>query len=99
MVERAEVRLVPDGRIVLLRSSEWPRFSLEDSLATGLVPLVVDAPDSKDVLAAYATLYLEQEVQAESMVRNLGQFVRFLEAVSFSHASVLNVSNLPLRRA
>jgi hypothetical protein len=33
-------------------------------------------------------LYLEQEVRAEGMVRNLSDFARFLEAVSFSHAQV-----------
>jgi predicted AAA+ superfamily ATPase len=37
---------------------------------------------------------MEQEVQAEGLVRNVGAFARFLEAVSFSHASVLNVSNV-----
>jgi predicted AAA+ superfamily ATPase len=32
------------------------------------------------------------EVQAEGMVRDLGSFARFLEAVSLSHACVLNVT-------
>jgi predicted AAA+ superfamily ATPase len=59
-----------------------------------LLPLVVTASDPGDVLAAYATLYLEQEVQAEGLVRNVGSFARFLEVASFSHASVLNVSNV-----
>lgn len=75
-------------------AAEWPRFRLEDALSLGLVPLVVDAADPADALAAYATLYLEQEVQAGGLVRNIGQFARFLEAVSFSHASVLNLSNV-----
>jgi len=44
------------------------------------------------VLRGYVGLYLEQEVKAEGMVRNLGDFARFLEAVSFSHGQVLNVS-------
>jgi predicted AAA+ superfamily ATPase len=87
------------GRAVLrtlhpFMAAEWPAFDLDDALVHGLVPLVVDAHDPGDVLAAYAALYLEQEVQAEGVVRNLGQFGRFLEAVSFSHASVLNVSNV-----
>jgi hypothetical protein len=30
-------------------------------------------------LTACATLYLEQEVQAEGLVRNIGSFARFLE--------------------
>jgi predicted AAA+ superfamily ATPase len=59
-----------------------------------MVPLVRSAPDPAASLAAYASLYLEEEVQAEGLVRNVGAFARFLEAISFSHAAVLNVSNV-----
>ena len=75
-------------------AAEWPRFILNDALTLGLLPLVVDADDPQDVLRAYVSLYLEQEVMTEGMVRNLGGFARFLEAVSFSHAAVLNVSQV-----
>jgi len=85
------------GRAVLrtlhpFMAAEWPSFSLAGALGLGLVPLVVDAADPADRLRAYAGLYVEQEVKAEGLVRNVGQFSRFLEAVSFSHAAVLNVS-------
>jgi predicted AAA+ superfamily ATPase len=43
-------------------------------------------------LGAYASLCLDQEVQAEGLTRNVGNFTRFLEAVSFSHGAQLNVS-------
>lgn len=75
-------------------AAEWPGFTLESSLDIGLIPLVVDASDPRDVLTAYVDLYLEQEVQTEGMVRNVGQFARFLEVVRFSHGSVLNVANV-----
>jgi len=75
-------------------AGELPDFDLARALDLGLVPLVVDAPDPRGALAAYAGLYVEQEVQAEGLVRDVGAFARFLEAASFSHASVLNVSNL-----
>jgi predicted AAA+ superfamily ATPase len=70
------------------------RFDLERSLTIGLVPLVMMAKDPEAVLKAYAGLYVREEVQAEGLVRNIGGFTRFLEAVSFSHASVLNISNV-----
>ena len=73
-------------------AAEWPGFSLSGALRYGLLPLVVDSDNPGDTLAAYATLYLEEEVQAEGLARSVGQFSRFLEAVSFSHASVLNIS-------
>jgi predicted AAA+ superfamily ATPase len=70
------------------------RFDLDQALASGLVPLVVESADPRAVLASYASLYLREEVQMEGLVRNVGAFARFLEAVSFSHASMLNVSNV-----
>lgn len=75
-------------------AAELPRFDLGLALQQGLVPLIVMAPDPGDVLNAYASLYLEQEVQAEGLVRNVGSFARFLEVASFSHAAMLNVSNI-----
>ena len=75
-------------------AAEWPAFDLSRNLEIGLLPLVVDAADPEDARAAYAALYLEQEVKAEGLVRSVGDFARFLEVVSFSHASVLNVSNV-----
>ena len=50
------------------------------------------SPDA--VLRTYASLYVREEVQAEGLVRNIGNFSRFLEAVSFSHGSLLNTSNV-----
>ncbi len=73
-------------------ASELPNFNLERALTLGLLPLVLDAGDPEGVLDAYASLYLEQEVRAEGLTRNVGQFARFLEAVSFSHASQLNAA-------
>ncbi|MCX6560735.1 MAG: AAA family ATPase [Candidatus Aminicenantes bacterium] len=69
-------------------------FSLEKALIFGLVPLVFSSGDPGDVLRSYAALYLKEEVQAEGIVRNVGQFSRFLESISFSHGSVLNVSSV-----
>ena len=75
-------------------AAEWPGFELRRALQQGLVPLVTTAVDPAEVLSAYASLYLDQEVQAEGLVRSAGSFARFLEAASFSHASVLNVSSV-----
>lgn len=69
-------------------------FSLAESLQTGLVPLVTSSPDPQETLASYIALYLKEEVQMEGIVRNIGAFSRFLEAVSFSHGSTLNVSEV-----
>lgn len=70
------------------------RFRLDDALEYGLLPVVLDSPDRQRVLDTYATLYVREEVQMEGLVRDIGPFSRFLEAVSFSHASALNISNV-----
>jgi len=73
-------------------AAEMPGFDLESALRFGLLPLVVGADEPERTLGAYASLYLEQEVRAEGMTRNVGGFMRFLEAMSFSHGAPLNVS-------
>lgn len=69
-------------------------FSLKKALEIGTLPLVIAATEPEDVLKTYAALYLKEEVQMEGLVRNIGNFSRFLEAISFSHAAVLNISNV-----
>ena len=58
------------------------------------MPLVWEAADPKATLAAYAALYLQEEVQAEALVRQIGDFSRFLEVISFSQGSLLNLAGL-----
>jgi predicted AAA+ superfamily ATPase len=71
-----------------------PRFKLGSALRQGMLPVVWAADDPIAVLEAYNALYLLEEVQQESLVRNIGAFARFLQAMSFSHASVLNLANV-----
>jgi predicted AAA+ superfamily ATPase len=68
------------------------RFNLESALTRGLVPLIWDADQPSEALKAYIGLYLREEVQLEGLVRQVGQFSRFLESVSFSQAAALNLS-------
>lgn len=67
-------------------------FDLERSLAWGRLPSVYVDKDPKAYLESYVATYLREEIQQEGLVRSLGPFARFLEAASFSQASVLNVS-------
>ena len=67
-------------------------FKIEIALEHGLLPLVWGAKNARDALNAYIGLYLREEVQMEGLVRNIGGFTRFLEAVSFSHGSILNIT-------
>lgn len=69
-------------------------FDLQRALEVGLVPLIWSALEPQNTLRAYASLYLQQEVQAEALVRNVSAFARFLEAISFSHGSLLNLAEV-----
>ncbi len=69
-------------------------FELGKALENGLLPLVWGAKDPRATLRSYNGLYLREEVQMEGLVRDVGAFARFLEAMSFSHAAVLNLSNV-----
>lgn len=69
-------------------------FSFEGALRYGLLPVVVGASDPGFQLRAYCGLYLKEEVQAEGLVRNIGNFSRFMEVMSFSHGCVLNLANV-----
>jgi predicted AAA+ superfamily ATPase len=88
------------GRAVLRQLAPYmaaelgARFRLSDALTLGMLPLVLGSTDPKDTLRSYAALYLREEVQMEGLVRNVGNFSRFLEVLAFSHASVLNMANI-----
>lgn len=70
------------------------RFRLDSACRIGLLPLVLGAADPEQTLKSYVALYLKEEVQDEGLIRNVGNFSRFLEAISFSHGSLLNVSDV-----
>jgi uncharacterized protein len=70
------------------------RFSLVTSLESGLIPVVHTARDSRQALAGYIQIYLDQEVKSEAIVRKIENFARFLEAISFSQGSVINIANI-----
>ncbi len=70
-------------------------FDLERALQFGLLPKVVNEPEhAPDLLRAYALNYLQQEVQQEALVRDLGPFSRFLEVAAIMNGQIVNVASL-----
>ncbi|OFY64287.1 MAG: ATPase [Bacteroidetes bacterium RIFCSPLOWO2_02_FULL_36_8] len=70
------------------------QFDFSKAIQFGTIPLIWFSKNPRFSLSAYQTLYLREEVQMEALVRNVGQFNRFMESISFSHASLLNYSNI-----
>jgi len=77
-----------------LASELKEKFSLEKALKTGLIPLIFESSNPEERLLDYLHLYLKEEVQAEGLVRQIGDFSRFLEVCSFSHASVWTTTDI-----
>ena len=76
-------------------ASEIPgQFSLKKNLFFGMLPVVLSAEEPRRVLESYISLYLKEEVMQEGLVRNIEAFSRFLETISFSHGSLINVSEI-----
>ncbi len=69
-------------------------FSLDETLALGSLPVIRSAASPREALAAYALLYLREEIQAEAAVRNLPGFARFLPIAALFHGQVLNAASL-----
>ena len=70
------------------------RFQLDDALKYGLLPLRFAHPNPQEMMDAYIGLYIQEEISAEGLIRKIEPFTRFLQAISFSHASILNVTNI-----
>ena len=47
-----------------------------------------------EVLETYVNLYIMEEVQFEGLIRNIGNFSRFLSVIAFSHGNTINLNNI-----
>lgn len=97
----AEINLLP-GRVVTFRLDpfnllEFPAKDLNERLIYGSLPGILavgSLSDRETDLEAYVTTYLEEEVRAEAVVRNLGDFARFLELSASESGGIINLRKL-----
>lgn len=98
-LKRAGIDLLA-GRAILLMMHPFTAaelgegFHLSEALRKGLIPVIYSSKNPGEAIKAYVELYIKEEVLAEGLIRNIGDFSRFLEAISFSHGSILNISNV-----
>ncbi len=70
-------------------------FDLERALRFGVLPQVQSEPaDAVDILDAYVTNYIREEILQEALVRNLESFARFLEVAAIMNGQVVNVAGV-----
>lgn len=73
---------------------EVPDFDLLHALNCGLIPSHYHSTNWKKSITAYVNDYLKEEIRAESLVRNLAAFARFLDIAAFSNTETLNYANI-----
>jgi uncharacterized protein len=97
----ASLNLLP-GRVVALRLdplslAEIKPSGIEPLLLYGTLPGIhsVPRPEDKETdLRSHVTVYLEDEVRAEALVRSVGPFARFLEYAAAESGQIVNFSKL-----
>lgn len=77
-----------------LTTKETGTYDLLRILNHGLIPkhFIEDSPDRS--LKSYVFDYIEEEIRAEALVRNIPSFARFLDAVSLTHGQLVNYANI-----
>lgn len=60
----------------------------------GMLPLAYLTENPKKYLKSYADTYLQEEIKAEALTRNIGGFARFLEVAARQNGQITNVSNI-----
>lgn len=71
-------------------------FNLNRALRFGTLPGIYLSDDeaAKEVLSSYVGIYLEEEIKAEAVVRNIGAFTRFLKFAANENGNIINFSNI-----
>jgi len=79
-----------------LVSKEIEDFNLLHAINYGMIPRHYQSNEKtiKSRLQAYVSVYLREEIKAESLVRNLSGFSRFMEVAALTNGEIVNYSNI-----
>ena len=69
-------------------------FSVSEAIVNGTLPMAVLGGDPVSYLTTYAETYLQEEIKAEALTRNIGHFSRFLEVAARQNGQVTNVAGI-----
>jgi predicted AAA+ superfamily ATPase len=77
-----------------LSFAELPDFKLIKALNNGLLPRHYLSDDVDHMVEAYIGNYLEDEIIAETKIRNAETFSKFLTKAAFSNGEIINYTNI-----
>lgn len=75
-------------------SCEIPDFDLMRAVNNGMLPRHYMIANAYNRLEGYIGNYLQQEIEAEALTRNLGSFTRFLEVAALCDGEMVNYNNI-----
>ncbi len=75
-------------------SAEIDDFDIDTAVNNGMMPRCYLSNNPQNLLKAYVAIYLKEEIQAESLVRNLKNFTRFLEVAAITDGEMVNYQNI-----
>ncbi len=78
----------------LIFSELSKKFNLKRALNTGLLPSIYFSDSPKEDLESYIGTYLQEEIAAEALVRNIPAFSRFLTIAALSNSQIINYTNI-----
>lgn len=81
-------------RLHPLVSAELPGDTLMRRLNVGSLPAVFDSSMLREDLHTYVSVYLQEEIRAEGLVRSLERFSRFLEVAALTNGHLLNYASV-----
>lgn len=77
-----------------LVSAEIPEFDLVKACNHGTLPRHYLASSAAKRIQAYVGDYLQEEIKAEALTRNLSVFTRFMEIAALSNGEIVNYQNI-----
>lgn len=99
---RGKANLLP-GRIIYEKlmpltfweiNKKWTKSFLEKCLIKGTLPEILDSDLADEILESYVDIYLKEEIQAEALTKDLGDYSRFLIIAAESSGQFLNYSKM-----
>ncbi len=98
-----DVNLLP-GRVIELHMEALslleipkPLPGIDDLILNGSLPEIIQQQHiehKEELLTSYVNIYLEEEIRAEALVRNLASFSRFLNYAAVEAGKAVNINNL-----
>lgn len=82
------------AQMLPLTFKEIPKFNLEKYLLFGGLPQVVTSKFPEEELDAYVNTYLQEEIQAEALVRKLQSFTKFLSMAALTSGTMINFAKV-----